>query len=190
MLLLRSFLAVGFSVAFAASVFAAPGIEGTIVQVRHDPAARNAGSITIHRGSRNRAGLPLTFAVNASTRFRRLGQRGRGNSLTTIRALHRGERVRVFLGPVPTGAARVVEILSSNFNRGWTRYVSSFRHRSHHGRRYVHHRALPIQRRVVAQTVTRHNRPIVKNVVKKPRQPHINRHRSVRHFHRSSHHRR
>jgi hypothetical protein len=209
MFVLRGFLAVSFSLAFAASVLAAPnrpvvprrpgvnpGIEGIVVQVHHDPANPSAGWIKLHRGFHRSRGQTMTVAVNPTTRFQRLGQRGRNNSFTIFRALHRGKRVRVFFAPAQKGIASVVEILPTSSNRLRNSYVSGYRHRSYYGRRHVYHRSLPVQQRVVVPIVKRSIQPMVKHEekVRKPAAPrhipsHPNHPRSSGHSHPSSHHR-
>jgi hypothetical protein len=197
MFILRSIFVVGLSLAVTAAATAAPninrrqrgntGIEGTIVQVHRNRSPRNAGWIKVHRGSVRyygrrrgtstlaaasrrygaRRGGVMMFHVNSSTRFQRLGQRGRGAARLGFGAIHRGERVRVYLGG--NAMARLVDVLPNAYSYHRTRhpYVHRNRHGAYHHRRNVYHRNPLVGNRVLVRTGRRPpvlvNRPLVVN---------------------------
>src|SRR5262249_41204150 len=152
------------------------GIEGTVVGVHHDRANGRAGWIKVRRlrhhvhgrrGStsvaaslgRNRSrrrGHVMTFAVNASTRFERLGQGGNGAraARTTFQAVHSGERVRVHPGSGRSRAAREVVILL-NANRG----------ASHHRRHHVHRRHSLVNSVVLLRHHRRHHHAVNRSIM-------------------------
>lgn len=185
MFLPRSFWAIGLSLLVTTVATAAPtrrphrnnGIEGRVVQVHHDRKHRNAGWIKIRHGTARyyghrrgtsalaaatrRGSQVRTFHVNASTRFERLGQRGRGVARLGFGSIHRGERVRVYLGS--QNVARLVDVLP-NASRARHRFAYHHRYGSRQVRRYVYHRHPLVRNRVLVRNgrqPIRINRPIV-----------------------------
>ncbi len=160
------------------------GIQGTVVQVHHDRLHRNAGWIKLRHGtaryygrsrgssafasvSRRRGARSsgvITVNVNNSTRFQRLGQRGRGAGRIGFGAIHRGERVRVYLGS--QSMARLVDVLPYSYYRTRHRYGYGNHQRRYYGRRTFYRRhPLVLQRALVrsGRYPVRVNRPIFVN---------------------------
>jgi hypothetical protein len=167
------------------------GIEGIVVRVHHDRLHRNAGWIklrhrSIHRYGRRRGisavaaasrrrrgqrgGGALTFAVNSSTRFQRLGGSGRARGgRVTFGSIRTGERVRVFAGSGQQHAARLVDIL---LNSSGHRHRYAYGNRFGSGRRFVHRCHPLIRSRVLSRLRRRSpvavNRRVVPSVVRRP----------------------
>ncbi len=160
------------------------GIQGTVVQVHRDRLHRNAGWIKLRHGTARyygrsrgtstfasvsrrrgvrRSGV-ITVNVNNSTRFQRLAQRGRGASRIGFGAIHRGERVRAYLGS--QNLARLVDVLPSSYYQTRHRYGYRNHYRRHYGRRPYYRRHPLIHQRALVRNgrhPVRVNRPIVVN---------------------------
>jgi hypothetical protein len=119
-------------------------IEGIVVGVHHARTPRGSGWIKVRVGQRHRrygktstaiAALGkkrsspsqhhgTTVMVNSSTRFERIGANGKGKTQvtrTTFRAVRTGEHVRIYPGSSTQRAAREVDILLGQSNRGSSR---------------------------------------------------------------------
>ena len=160
------------------------GIQGTVVQVHRDRLHRNAGWIKLRHGTARyygrsrgtsayasvsrrrgvrRSGV-IVVPVNRSTRFQRLGQRGRGTRRIGFGAIHRGERVRAFMGS--QNAARLVDVLPHSYYRSRHRYGYGNHRGRYYGRRpYYRRHPLVYQRAFVrnGRYPVRVNRPIYTN---------------------------
>ena len=192
-------------------------IEGTVVQVHRNRLHRNTGWIKIrHRtntysgrrrgtstlaaASRSqglrRVGYSTTHTVISSTRFQRLGVRGRQSRLG-LGSIHIGERVRIYLGGAQ-GTASVVNIVpyshrrrrhyyaNGNGNYGsyygrngnYGSYYGRNNYGPYYGRPYGYNRNPLYGSRVLVRTVTRQpivvnrsfsmNRPMVVRSVRNP----------------------
>jgi hypothetical protein len=191
MFLHRGFLVIGLSLLVVSAASAAPtinrrqrgnnGIEGTVVQVHHDRLHRNVGWIKVRHGTaryygrrrgtsalaaatRHYGGQVMMFHVNSSTRFQRLAVRGRGVARLGFGSIHRGQRVRVYLGS--QRVARLVDIFPNSSYRTRHRSVYPRRYGSRFPRRYVYNRHPLIHNRVLVRTrrhPVRVNHPVVVN---------------------------